>query len=287
MHVLIAGCGWLGQALGSAFLRRGDRVTGVVRRGTNRAELEQLGLDVLLLDLSDPRSAQAVPADLDAVIACQAPGDPSLGSYRQTYVDVTGNLLAASRSRPIRSFVYTSSTRVFGQSDGSQVDETTPPAPEGDHARILLEAERLVRLAAERDGMRTSVVRISGLYGPGRLPLVERLRRGEIGLGVDDEVWMNFCHRDDAVATILAAVDRGARGAVYHATDAEPARKKEVLLWIASRLGIEPPREEAPPLRSKGPRPNRRISGEWTRRELGVGLLFPSFREGFAPLLEP
>lgn len=285
MHALVAGCGWLGQAVAASLRARGDRVTAVVRRGTNRHELEQLGLEVQLLDLADPRSAQAIPMDLEAVVACQAPTEATVDAYRQTYVEVTANLIAACLSRAVRSFVYTSSTAVFGQRDGSDVDETTAPLPEGEHASILAEAERLVLAAAERDRLPSRIVRISGLYGPGRTSILDRVRSGALGLGPGDEVWMNFCHRDDAVRTIVAALDRGRPGAVYHATDAEPTRRKDVVRWIASRLGIEP-REEAAGPRQGGRRgANRRIFGEKTRQELGLRLVYPSFRDGLAPLL--
>ncbi len=285
MHVLVAGCGWLGRAVAASLRARGDRVTGILRRGANRSELEQLGLEVHLLDLADPRSAQAIPMDLDAVVACQAPAQGSVHAYRQTYVDATANLIAACLSRAVRSFVYTSSTGVFGQRDGGDVDETSAPAPDGEHASILAEAERVVLGAAERDRLPARIVRISGLYGPGRVAIIERVRSGALGLGPGDHVWMNFCHLDDAVQTIVAALDRGRPGAAYHATDSEPARRRDVVRWIASQLGIEPPAEAAS-ARDGGRRgANRRILGERTREELGLRLLYPSFRDGLAPFL--
>ncbi len=286
MHVLIAGCGWLGQALASALHARGDRVTAVVRRGTSRAELERLGLGVLLLDMSDPRSARAIPPDLDAILACQAPASGSVDAYRQTYIEVTTNLVEVCRSRSVRSLVYTGSTGVFAQRDGSDVDETTPTATEGEHGEVLVEAERLVLDAASRWTVPAGVVRLSGLYGPGRVAIIDRVRSGELALGPGDNIWMNFCHRDDAVTTILAALDLGRPGAIYHATDAEPARRRDVVSWIASRLGIEPP-HAIEPSREGGRRgADRRIRGERTRAELGVKLAYPSFREGFAPFLQ-
>jgi len=96
---------------------------------------------------------------------------------------------------------------------------------------------------------------------------------------------MNFCHRDDAVALVLAALDGGGRGSVYHGSDAFPTRRRDVVTWIAGRLGIEPPvrrLEDASPGRRGA---HRRVLGVATRRELGVALLYPSFREGLEPFL--
>jgi hypothetical protein len=126
-------------------------------------------------------------------------------------------------------------------------------------------------------GVAACTVRLSGLYGPGRTGILERVRAGRLALGAGEEVWMNFCHLADAAAFVLAALARGAPGAVYHGSDAAPARRREVVGWIAERLGVAPARLDASP-----PGPDRRIRSEWTREVLGVSLAFPSFREGLA-----
>jgi nucleoside-diphosphate-sugar epimerase len=90
---------------------------------------------------------------------------------------------------------------------------------------------------------------------------------------------MNFCHLDDAGSFVLAALARAAPGSVHHGSDAAPARRREVVEWIAARLGIPPPGGDA------APGPNRRILSERTRAALGVALAYPSFREGLSPLV--
>ena len=139
-------------------------------------------------------------------------------------------------------------------------------------------------LDAPRRAAKACVVRCSGLYGPGRTGAIERVRSGALAFGHGDETWMNFSHRDDAAATVVAALDRGRPGATYHASDAVPATRHDVVLWIASRLAIDPPRRDgaSPDAARRGA--HRRVSAEATRRELGVRLAYPSFREGFAPL---
>lgn len=281
MHVLVAGCGWLGAAVARALLARGDRVTGV-RSDPGRAEaLRALGIAPLALELSDPLAAAALPADLDAIVACQSSGAEGEAPYRRAYLDANRTLLAAARERPVRAFVYTGSTGLFGQRDGSDVDEATPPAPATPGGRILAEAEALL-LAAAGQGLPVRILRLSGLYGPGRTWMVDRVARGLLAQGAGDEAWMSSCHQEDAVTALLAALDRGRDGAVYHGTDAVPMRRREVVAFVAERLGIPPPRAE----RSAPPGgPNRRILGERTRAALGFALRWPSLREGLAPLI--
>jgi nucleoside-diphosphate-sugar epimerase len=279
VHVLVAGCGWLGTALARRLVERGDRVTGIRRDPARAAALRALGVEPLAVDLAAPGAAERLPA-ADAIVACQAAGADGADAYRAAYVDANRALVTAAARGGARALVYTGSTGVFGQRDGSDVDESTPPAPASPSAAVLVEAEELVRGAASA-ALRASVIRLSGLYGPGRTGLVERLRSGKLALGPGDDAWMNFCHRDDAVAFVLAVLDRGEGGAIYHGSDAEPARRREVVEWIAARLGIPPPRAGEP---SAGP--SRRILSERTRAALGVTLAYPSFREGLETLIQ-
>ncbi|MFO0581438.1 MAG: NAD-dependent epimerase/dehydratase family protein [Anaeromyxobacter sp.] len=279
MHVLVAGCGWLGTAVARALVARGERVTGVRRDPARAAELAALGVEPLALDLGAPGAADRVPA-VDAIVACQSAGGDSAEAYRAAYLDANRALLVAAARHRAHALVYTGSTGVFGQRDGSDVDEATPPAPASPTGSVLAEAEALVRGGAG-GGLRATVVRLSGLYGPGRAGLLDRVRAGRHALGPGDQAWMNFCHRDDAVAVVLAALERGAPGAVYHGSDAHPPRRREVVEWVSERLGIPPPRTSSPP----SPGPDRRILSEWTRRTLGVELRYPSFKEGFVELI--
>jgi len=284
MHVLVAGCGWMGRALARALLARGDRVTAVRRDVAPLEDLRALGAATLALDLADPASAARVPAGVEAIVACQAAGADGVEPYRAAYVRANETLLAAAGRLRLRGLVYTGSTGVFGQRDGSDVDERTPPAPASLAAGVLVEAERLVLGAAER-GVPARILRLSGLYGPGRAGILDRVRSGALALGPDGEAWMNFCHLDDAVAAAMAVLERGRDGAVYHGTDAQPARRREVVEWIAARLGIDPPRSGGDGIAAGRAGANRRILGERTRRELSLPLAFPTFRDGLAPLV--
>ena len=278
MHVLVAGAGWLGSALSRSLAGQGYRVTAVRRDPARAAALASPGVTPLALDLCAPGVIGRLPRDLDAVVACQSAGAEGAEAYRQAYVEATGNLLDAVRAsgRPA-TVLYTGSTGVFGQRDGGDVDEATPPAPASPSAEVLVLAERLV-LGASAPGLRTLLLRLSGLYGPGRNWPVERVRGGQIALGPGDGTWLNLCHLDDAVASIVAALERGESGRIYHGSDAEPVRRRDLAAWVADRLGIPTPRL---PDGAGGPRlPDRRIRADRSRAELGVTLRYPSFREG-------
>jgi len=279
MHVLVAGCGWLGAEVAARLLARGDRVTGIRSTEAGAAALRGLGLEALALDLAEPAAADRIPP-VTAILALQAARGGDEAAYRRAYLLANATLLRAARRLALTALVHTGSTGVFAQRDGSEVDETTPPAPGSRTGDVLAEAERLW-LGAARDGLPVRLVRLSGLYGPGRAGVIERVRTGALALGPGDAAWMNFCHRDDAAAAVLAALDRGRDGAVYHATDARPLRRREVVLQIAARLGIPPPE------RADGPAagaPDRRILGARTRVELGLELRWPTLAAGLEPL---
>jgi nucleoside-diphosphate-sugar epimerase len=278
MHVLVAGAGWLGSAVAGALAARGDRVTAVRRDPARAAALAAPGITPLALDLAAPGAAGRLPRDLDAVVACQSPGADGADAYRRAYLDTTAVLLGALRGagRPA-TLLYTGSTGVFGQRDGGEVDEDTPPAPSGPSGEVLVQAESLVAGAAG-PGLRTMVLRLSGIYGPGRNWPVERVRSGHIALGPGDGTWLNLLHLDDAVAAVLAGLDRGRPGAILHATDSEPVRRRDLAVWVAERLGIPVPR--LPADARPAPMPDRRVRAEKSRAALGLVLRWPTFREG-------
>jgi len=276
VHILLAGCGWLGTAVAERLLARGDRVTGI-RADPERAEgLRALGIEPLPLDLADPAAAERIPRGVQAILALQSARDGSPEAYRRAYLQANATLLAAARRLDLKALVHSGSTGVFTRSDGSEVDEATPPDAGTGTSRVLAEAERLLLGA----GLPVRIVRLSGLYGPGRTGLIGRVRSGAMALGPGDSAWMNFCHRDDAAAALIAALDAGRDGAVYHASDALPMRRREVVEQVAARLGIPPPvAAEAPAWAG----PDRRVSGRRTRAELGLELRWPSLLEGLEP----
>lgn len=277
MHIAIAGCGWLGTALGVHLKNQGHQVTAIRRNPERLGELAALGLKPLALDLSDPQAHMALALDIEAIVACQSARTDSAEGYRAAYLTVNQNLLRAAERLPLRALVYTGSTGVFGYRDGREVTESTALSPASPTSEVLVEAEQQL-VHASNQGIPTRIVRLSGLYGPGRWGALQRVRSGALALGPGDDAYMNFCHLDDAVAMVEAALLRGSDGAIYHASDAQPPMRREVVQWLAAQLGVDAQTRDGS---GTSVAPNRRISAVWSREQLGVALRFADFRAGF------
>ena len=236
MKVLIAGCGYVGTELGLTLARAGHEVCGL-RRSPDRIPPPIRGIGA---DLSDPASLKVVPTDLDAVVYAASADASEPDAYRAAYVEGPRNL-ASTMPEGIRT-VFVSSTAVYGERWGAEVDGDTEPTPASFRGEILLEAEEQLRALSEE----TVVVRASGIYGPGRTRLV---RMAAEGRQVDDR-WTNRIHRDDLAAVLLQVLDRPAPAATYLASDRRPAR----LHQVRRRPGSAPRRRAAGGRRPGRPR---------------------------------
>jgi nucleoside-diphosphate-sugar epimerase len=265
--VLVLGCGYLGRRAAALWHSAGRRVVALTRG--RAAELAALGLEPLPGDVLDPASLTHLP---EAATVLYAVGfDRAAGrSMRDVYVSGLGNVLAAL-PQPER-FVYVSSTGVYGQTDGSEVDETSPTEPRDEAGRVALEAERLLR-----DRLPAAIVlRFAGLYGPGRLLRRQAIFNGEPLVG-DAEKWLNLIHVEDGARAILAASERGRPGETYLIADGTPVRRRDFYTRLAHVLGAPPPRFEpgVPTVEA-----NRRVRNDKARAELGFTPTYPSYREG-------
>jgi nucleoside-diphosphate-sugar epimerase len=174
--------------------------------------------------------------------------------------------------------LHVSSTGVYGQCDGEEVDETAATEPQEESGRVVLEAEGVLR----RRLPAALVLRFAGIYGPGRLLREQALRAGEPLIG-DPEKWLNLVHVADGVAAVLAADEWGRAGEVYNVTDDRPVRRREFYDFLARLLGAPEPRFVPPAPDAPLPgheRADRRVSNRRLRQELGVELRYPTYREG-------
>jgi nucleoside-diphosphate-sugar epimerase len=275
--VLIAGCGWLGSALGEALAADGHEVLAL------RRDLARLppGLRGIAADLTDAASLRRVPDGIDLAVYAAAAGRRDADAYRAAYVTGVERLverLAAGGGA--RRLVYTSSTGVYGRRDGAWVDEATPPEPADATARLLLEGEARVAVAP----FPGVVLRLGGLYGPGRASLVERVRRGEARYAPGPPLFTNRIHRDDAVAALRLLLFHAAPEPLVLGVDCEPAPEREVLEWLAARLGAPPPQPAPADPAGRRARSNKRCRND-RLRALGLSLRHPTYREGYAALL--
>jgi nucleoside-diphosphate-sugar epimerase len=276
VDIVIAGCGDLGIETGLRFAAEGHRVVGLRRRG----ELVPLPLVGRSVDLRH----EVAPIDpgTDVVVVALAAGSRDVDEYRATYVDGLRNVLdGIDASGSDARVIVVSSTAVYDVDDGSTVTEATPAVAATPTAGVLLETEALLRERAPG----ALLVRLSGVYGPGRERLIDQVRSGSARLAPGVSPHTNRIHRDDAAAALvhLATLDEPAP--TYLVTDDEPARLDDVYAFLAAELGApEPPRDEAAEASGRQGAGDKRLSNALLR-STGWAPRFPSFREGYRAVI--
>jgi nucleoside-diphosphate-sugar epimerase len=282
---LIIGCGYLGQRVAQRWLDEGRRVAALTRSAERAAEFRNCGIEPIVGDVTRRETLAALAALPELSTVLYAVGfDRSAGlSQREVYVGGLDIVLAALGQRPAR-FMYISSTSVYGQSDGEWVDESSPREPDRENGRVCLEAEQHVRrhfATQATDGPRATILRLAGIYGPGRLlRRIEQVRSGE-PLSGNPDAWLNLIHVDDAVTTVLACERRQPVGGTVLVCDDEPVRRRDYYTLLAKLLDAPPPTfaaEMSPGSEQEGL--NKRCSNALLRGELRVELGFPTVREG-------
>jgi len=206
-------------------------------------------------------------------------------AYRAVFEDGTRRLAEwAARTKPAR-LVFTSSTSVYAQTDGSVVTESSLAEGAGETGRILRAAED-VCLSSMPAGTRVTVLRVAGIYGPGRGHLFLKYLRDEAVITGDPGRWLNQAHRDDVAGAIQHLLEAETAPELLNVADNEPVRQEAFFRWLSERLGrAMPPAGEAPKGRKRAVT-NKRVSNERLRRELGYRLRYPTFREGYRAEME-
>lgn len=283
MRVLIVGCGYVGLPLGARLVRDGHEVFGLRRNPAAEPGLREAGIRPLFADITRPGELEKLTGGFDWVVHCVAAGG-DLESYREIYFEGTTRLLDWLAKDPPRKLVYTSSTSVYGQNDGSVVTEISLAEPEADTAKVLREAENLLLDAAAQKHFPAVILRVAGIYGPGRRYLLKQFLRGEARVEGDGSRFLNMIHRDDLMGVILAALERGTSGEIYNAADNAPVTQLNFFEWLAARLKQPLPpvvAADATAMRKRG-LTNKRVSNAKLRAELKYEFKFSDFRAGYA-----
>jgi nucleoside-diphosphate-sugar epimerase len=288
LKALVVGCGYVGTALGRALVERGDAVAGVCPSEKSVASLQVAGIEPVIADITSLDSLRRIKPEFDAVVDCVSSSRKGEDGYREVYLRGTHNLLEWVKASPPGILVFTSSTTVYAQADGEWVDETSPTEPPHESGKILLEAERLF-LAS---GLPVTILRLAGIYGPGRHAMLDKLRQGAPSLPGDGGCYVNVAHRDDIVSALVAALDRRPAGRIFNVADDEPTLQLEYLHWLCDQLRRPMvtfhPHAERKFKRGlrRGFTFNRRISNRAMKTVLGVTLRYPNFRDGLRPIIE-
>lgn len=282
MNVVIIGCGDIGIRCASLLLTQGHNVTGVRRRTTALPDW----LPARAADISNPESLTFLGnMEIDVVLYILAAAEFNETAYRDAYVTGVTNTMAAlgDNVASLGRFIFVSSTGVYHQDDGSAVDENTPVQPLRFNGRLMLEGESLVR----QSGVGTCV-RFSGIYGPDRLRMINRVAAGQGGK-TDPAAYSNRIHVDDCAGVLAHLIssleDEAMLSEVYLASDCYPATTSEVEQFIASTLGL------VGAVQTPSVSGNKRIAG--SKRcdnsrllDTGYGFIHPDFRSGYQAIID-
>lgn len=278
-RVLIAGCGDIGSRLALQLLPHGWTVYGL-RRSTGQLPSGVIGVTG---DLFDARLPEQWPdGQIDYLVYCATPSERNEAGYRAAYVDGLRHVLDWARQRGQRPkrLLFVSSSSVYGQQQGEWIDETSPTEASGFSGQIMLQAEQV----ALHSGFPASVVRLTGIYGPGRSDLMNRVRQG-YSVAVDPPLYGNRIHADDAAGLLAFLLQADARSVpledCYIGVDDAPDPLAEVVEWMRQRLSVTEWSEESSIRRAGSKR-----CGNARAKALGWTPRYPSYREGYEAMLE-
>ena len=269
-RLLIAGCGDLGSRLAPRVIANGWHVTGLRR---NPAGLPD-GIAAVAADLNDPASLDAVAGHWDAIVYQATPDQRDPEGYRRAYVAGLANL---AEHVDCDRLVFVSSTAVYGQDSGEWVDEDSATEPAAFNGEILLEAEHSARAWP---AAAATVVRFSGIYGPGREYLIRMLREGRASCRETPPQWTNRIHADDCAGVLAHLLGLAEPPGLLCASDCRPAPRCEVLDWLAGQLSVDAPVRDPNATAGSG----KRVSSE-RLRATGYRFGYPDYQTGYGALL--
>ncbi len=282
MNVLLVGCGYLGQRLALRLLAAGHTVFATTRTHSKAAQLqERLGVQTVVLDVVEPVSLEQLAhlQKLEAVVYCVGYNRNSGHPRRTVSVDGLRNLLVRLPGSVSR-MVFTSSTSVYGPAPQDVIDETTPTRPVEEAGQVCLEAENLLNSYANQFE-KTWILRLSGLYGPGRIIRRQSLEEGE-PITADPDAWLNLIHVDDAARGTAAALEAQAPAGVtcVNINDDQPGPRRRYYELTARLLNAPAPVFAANLEPKEGSNRRRIISNQKMKQMLVPELLYPTLEAG-------
>ncbi|MEY2577131.1 MAG: shikimate kinase / 3-dehydroquinate synthase [Verrucomicrobiota bacterium] len=277
-RVLIAGCGYVGEAAANAFHQQGWEVEGWTATAESAAKLSDRPYRVRAVDVTDRSAVSAASAEFNVVIHCVSSRGGDEEQYRKLYLDGAKNLL---RAFPRATLLFTSSTSVYAQTDGSVVDEGSPAEPRHEKGKILRETEELV-LAA--DGI---VARMGGIHGPHRSFFLSRLLEGRTPPEGNDRL-INQIHRDDIVSALLLLADRRAEcpGEIFNVVADEPVKASAAFEWLSTQVKMPLVSDAADAGQRKRGDSNKQVSNR-KLRALGWAPRYPTFESAMTESILP
>jgi nucleoside-diphosphate-sugar epimerase len=277
LKILLAGCGDIGQRVAARFADE-HQCFGL------RRNPEQLPVFInpLKADLTNSEELVGIfSQDFDVVIATLTPGARTEEAYQKAYVDTATALVSSINNAKYQPkiVIWISSTSVYGDSSNQWLEEESPVNPASFSARALKKAEDIMT-AVSCD---LTIVRFSGIYGPGRLALLNSVKNG-IGSPAQPKQWSNRIHSDDCAGFLVHLVNRYLKGQklekLYLGTDCEPAAQHDMRKWLAGKLNV---------ILTEEAKSSRAGTQRYTNKKLlqsGYQLQYPSYREGYVSVIK-
>jgi len=278
-RILIAGCGYVGEATADLFHSAGWNVEGWVHSKQSAVRLSAKPYSTRVLDVSRRGDVAKRAGAFDAVIHCASSGGGDAEAYREIYLDGARHLL---ETFPQAKILFTSSTSVYAQRDGSWVTEESETKPLRETSQILLDVEKLV---LEKGRI---VVRLAGIYGPQRSALLSKFLNGTATIDPSNDRFVNQVHRDDIASALFLLLNREAQESaqIYNVVDDEPILHSECYGWLAQRLNRSlPPIGKSERPRKRGDT-NKRVSNS-KLHQLGWTPDYPTFRDAMENSILP
>lgn len=280
--LFIAGCGYIGRRIALLAKTKGYRISALVRSPEKISDIVNAGIQTVTANMDDSSSLMGLPiAGATVIYLIPPPGggvtDPRVRNFCRA---------VPAGSEPAK-IVYISTSGVYGNCGDIPVTEDFVPAPETTRGKRRLDAEKTFQEWGKERGVPIIILRVTGIYGPGRLPL-QHLTAGTPLLLESEAPVTNRIHADDLATICLAAAEHGVDGEIYNISDGEHTTMTHYFNSIADLLGIERPRqvdrEEAsqlmPPLLYSYFSENRRIDNSKMLKIPGVTLKYPTLAEG-------
>ena len=278
-RILIAGCGYVGEATADLFHTAGWNVEGWVHSMESAARLSAKPYSIRVIDISQRGEVGEYTGTFDAVIHCASSRGGDAAAYRQIYLNGASHLLERF---PRPRILFTSSTSVYAQRDGSWVTEESDTNPLRETSRILLDVEKLI---LRKRGI---VARLAGIYGPGRSALLSKFMNGTATIDPNNDRFVNQLHRDDIASALFLLLSREAQepAQVYNLVDDRPLLQSECYRWLSQRLNRPlPPIRKSDQPRKRGDT-NKRVSNAKLRR-VGWTPQYPTFVDALEKSILP
>ncbi len=282
--ITILGCGYLGSALAKQCISKGWTVSALTRNSAKAKDLRAMGVDkVIEAQIEDENWHDQLDSSQDFVVNCVGAASSDAQGYISSYIEGQDSVMKWLQQGSVKTFVFTSSTSVYPQSGKRFVDETASCVGVSEKGGLLLAAEQKC-FPPVSSISRSFILRLSGLYGPGRHLLMNKVKQGEDIDGNEDRI-LNLIHRDDAANAVISCLqaDESNLGRIYNVSDGTHATRGQIVAWLAESLNLSTPSFKGD---DEEGTPNRKVSNNRILDDLSWSPEYSNYQLGYQSIFE-